>query len=155
MRHAAIAALMALALTTPARADDVDMREAFRPSPVAQIAGSRATSGQGGQPRLVATALRDLGRGNFTGVGGAWCGRALAAWLRRAGYSSAGSARAIDYARIGRPTVARPGVIAVSRRHVGVVVSVGVRGVVLVSGNWSNRVRVHLARGVIAFREPV
>lgn len=104
---------------------------------------------------LVSTALRDLGRGKFTGKPGPWCADAAGAWLRRAGYRAPRSRRAIDYARYGRPTSPRPGAIVVSRHHVGVVVTVNHGRVTMVSGNWGGRVRIGQPTGVIAYRAAI
>lgn len=165
---ALLCALILIAVIAhPARADDNPtlrapvaaahppaLRRAPPPRPVARmVRHGRGVEGAGrpaGHP-LVAAALRDLGRGKFTGLPGPWCADATGTWLRRAGFSAPRSRRAVDFARYGRPTQPRPGAIVVSRHHVGVLIRPGV----MVSGNWGGRVRIGVPRGVIAYRAPV
>ncbi|MGO8738061.1 hypothetical protein [Rhodoblastus sp.] len=112
----------------------------------------------GGAPSLLNVARRDLGRGNFTGFREAWCADALRAWLRRSGYSLAGTDhRAISFARYGRPTSPHLGAIAVLRHHGGIVAGFTRGRIVLLSGNHGRRVALgaYPARRIIAFRNPV
>lgn len=59
-----------------------------------------------------------------------------------------------NWARVGRPTHARPGAIVVWRHHVGRVIAVSGSRILVHSGNDGHRVRTRwrTTRGVIAFR---
>lgn len=96
--------------------------------------------------QLVAVAAHYVGRGKFTRLAGPWCRDALNTWLRQAGYYTDGDRRARAVARIvrsiGRPV---PGAIAWQGHHTGIVASVSGNRVVLISGNYSRRVKVHTA----------
>lgn len=108
--------------------------------------------------RLLAVAKRFLGARNFTGHRGIpWCAAAVGSWLRQAGYASLRSFRAIDYLHYGYPTSAHTGALAVLRHHVGIVVEVTARGVLLLSGNHGHRVAygTYPLSRILAFREPV
>jgi uncharacterized protein (TIGR02594 family) len=106
---------------------------------------------------LLAAASRFLGGGNFTHFRGPWCAAAVGRWLSIAGYRRLRSLRAIDYARYGRRSGPRPGALAVMRHHVGIVVGVSRRGVLLLSGNHRHRVSlgVYPRRRIVAYRSPV
>jgi hypothetical protein len=106
---------------------------------------------------LLAAASRFLGGGNFTHFRGPWCAEAVGRWLSIAGYRRLRSLRAIDYARYGRRSGPRPGALAVMRHHVGIVVGVSRRGVLLLSGNHRHRVGlgVYPRRRIVAFRQPI
>ena len=93
-----------------------------------------------GTPPLVAAALHDLGRGNFTGKPGPWCAFAVSAWLERIGLRPLSSGMASSALGYGPHVAPRPGVLAVSARHVGIVVAVDGARVQIASGNWSHRV---------------
>jgi hypothetical protein len=103
---------------------------------------------------LLARALRDVGR-NPTGWSHQWCGRQMALWVGH------GPNLASAWARIGRPSSARPGAIAVMPHHVGVVKEVSGSSVILVAGNHAGRSghrvvgvgRYPISR-IIAFRSP-
>ena len=106
----------------------------------------------------VAIAMRFLGSSNPTGSGArAWCGDFVNMTERlagRSGLSSGGMASA--WRSYGRASGPVRGAIAVMRGHVARVVGRVGSGVWLISGNWSHRVKVHLARlgEVLAFRTP-
>ena len=59
-----------------------------------------------------------------------------------------------NWARIGSPSHARPGVVAVWRHHVGKVIEVDGPRILLTSGNDGNAIRTRWwsIRGIIAFR---
>lgn len=109
-------------------------------------------------PSLVARALRDIGRGNFTRFREAWCADAVSAWLTAVGLrplSGHMAASALAYGpRLSAP---RPGDLAVIRTrrgvygHVGIVIADLGSSVEIVSGNWGGRV----ARARVARREVV
>ena len=81
----------------------------------------------------------------------AWCGCFLSKYL---GLHRRDLWLARNWARIGSPSSARPGVIAVWRHHVGKVVAVEPGRIKLLSGNDGRAVRERWrsARGVIAYR---
>jgi hypothetical protein len=106
---------------------------------------------------LVAVAQPYIGRGNFTGFHGKWCAAAVGRWLTQAGFRRLPSLRAIDYRHYGRPSGPVHGAIAVMRHHIGIVVGLSGRGVLILSGNHSHRVGlgVYSARKIVAYRRPV
>ena len=100
-----------------------------------------AFASEAGDPPLVAAALHDLGRGNFTGQRGPWCAFAVSAWLQRIGLPPLPGGMASSALRYGPHVAPRPGVLAVSWRHVGIVERVDGPWLITISGNWGNRVR--------------
>jgi uncharacterized protein (TIGR02594 family) len=110
------------------------------------LSSGMASSGLSGSANLVAEARRYIG-GNPTGRGSLWCARFMNMVLQRSGYRGTGSDMARSFASYGqRVSGPQIGAIAVMRRggggHVGIVSGIDARGnVMLVSGNYSNRVR--------------
>jgi hypothetical protein len=94
---------------------------------------------------IIAEASRYVGSGKFTQLPGAWCRDALNVWLRHSGLYTDGRRDAPSVGRLGHPTRPVPGAIAYNRSHAGVVVGVSGGKVFLVSGNWSHRVKRHVA----------
>ena len=93
-------------------------------------------------PSLVARAMRDLGRGNFTGIS-QWCAAAVSVWLRGVGLPPLANNMASSALTYGPHLAApKPGALVVMARHVGLVESVNADGsIMMLSGNWSSRVR--------------
>ncbi len=110
------------------------------------LSSGMASSGVSVSTNLVAEARRYIG-GNPTGRGSLWCARFMNLVLQRSGYRGTGSDMARSFASYGqRVSGPQIGAIAVMRRggggHVGVVSGIDDRGnVILVSGNYGNRVR--------------
>ena len=105
----------------------------------------------------VGIAMRYLGAGNPTGTHRAWCGDFVNMTERlagRRGLASGGLASA--WRTYGRASGPVRGAIAVMRGHVSRVVARLGDSVELISGNWSKRVAIHLARtrDIVAFRMP-
>ena len=96
---------------------------------------------EAGEPALVRAALRDLGRGNFTGHRGPWCAFAVSAWLKAIGLPPLPGGMASSALRYGPHVAPRPGVLAVSSRHVAIVERVEGRWLITLNGNWGGRVR--------------
>ena len=144
MRVLIAAAIAALALTTTAHADlryYVD-QNVFRQN------DSKTSA------TLLDRAMRDVGR-NPTGWSHRWCGRQMAMWVGQ------GPNLAREWARYGRPSIAKPGAIGVMNGHVGVVKEVKGTRVILVSGNHAGKsgnrkvgVGSYPMSRFIAFREP-
>ena len=106
----------------------------------------------------VAIAMRYVGASNSTGSGGRpWCGDFVNMTERLAGRRGLLSgALASTWRSYGHASAPMRGAIAVMRGHVSRVVAKIGSSVLLISGNWSHRVSVHLARlrDVLAFRTP-
>ncbi len=106
----------------------------------------------------VAIAMHFLGSHNPTGSGARpWCGDFVNMTERLAGHRGlAGGALASAWRSYGHASGPVRGAIAVMRGHVSRVVARVGSAVWLISGNWSHRVKVHLARlsEVLAFRTP-
>ena len=100
-----------------------------------------AVEAETGEPALVRAAVHDLGRGNFTGQRGPWCAFAVSAWLQRIGLPPLPGGMASSALRYGPHVAPRPGVLAVSWRHVGIVERVDGPWLITLNGNWGNRVR--------------
>jgi hypothetical protein len=94
-----------------------------------------------GDPPLVTAARRDLGRGNFTGQRGPWCAFAVSAWLKAIGLPPLPGGTAGSALRYGPHVAPRPGVLAVSWKHVAVVERVDGPWLITLNGNWGGRVR--------------
>jgi hypothetical protein len=110
-----------------------------------------------GDERVLRVAEHYVGHGNFTGFHGKWCAAATGLWLREAGYTRLGSLAAIDYARYGRPSTPKPGVVAVLPHHIGIVAKVYPTSILLLSGNHLHNVGYGVVskRSIVAFRAPV
>ena len=106
--------------------------------------------------RLVAEARRYVGRGNFTGFHGPWCGAAMGAWVRQEGKPIPRNFRlARSWAHVGNrlrgPAV---GALAVFRGHVTIVAGRTADGRIIgLGGNQGHMVRysVYDPRRVLAF----
>lgn len=91
-----------------------------------------------------------------------WCMDGLQVWLRRAGYRTVASRRAIDAVRLG-PRLRAPqiGALAVTTRrggnHVGVITEIESGGVVMISANHGRRVGVgfYSDRRIVAIVQPI
>ena len=80
LRLAIVASLAVALLATPAQAHGPAPRLGYATSvAVSDVPPVRFVSA------LVERALRDLGRGNFTGTRGPWCAWAVSTWLRDIG----------------------------------------------------------------------
>ena len=103
----------------------------------------------------VSIAMRYVGRANPTGSHRAWCGDFVNMTERLAGRPGmASGALASAWRSYGHASGPVRGAIAIMRGHVSRVIARVGNGVWLISGNWSNRVKVHFARlgQVLAFR---
>ena len=103
----------------------------------------------------VGIAMRYLGSGNPTGTHRAWCGDFINMTERLAGRQGlASGGLASTWRGYGHASAPVRGAIAVMRGHVSRVVARFGDRVELISGNWSHRVSIHLARirDVVAFR---
>lgn len=143
----ALAAILLIAMTSIAMANPLDdiLGALFHQRRPEAPASSRS---------ILAVARRDVGRRNWTGIS-RWCGAAMSDWATAATGRRYRIFRAIDWSRVGRPTTAHVGAVAVLRHHVGVVAEVTANGVVLLSGNHQKRVGygVYPTSSVIAYRE--
>lgn len=102
---------------------------------------------------LASIASRFIGRRNFTGFRGPWCGAALSQWVGLYTGRNPHILRARDWARFGRPSRLVPGAIVSKPHHV--FVSAG--GTCGIGGNEHDRVESRCGRslrGVIAIRAP-
>lgn len=100
---------------------------------------------------MATIAARFVGRGNFTGFPGPWCGAAMSSWYALYKGRNPHLLRARDWARVGRPSSVRPGAIVVWPHHVGVI---GRDGAIISGNGRGNRVtsRHRPLHGVIAIR---
>jgi hypothetical protein len=141
MKKLALSGALALALvSTPARADFLG--DLFGGSWLALARGN-----------LASVARRFVGRGNFTGFRGPWCGAAISSWVAIYAGRNPHILRARDWARYGRPSRLVAGAIVVQPHHV--YVSTG--GTCGVGGNEHGRVAYRCGRSmrsVIAVRAP-
>jgi len=112
---------------------------------------------------LVTEAYKWLGSRKFTGLPGPWCADSVSYWLREVGKPPLPGRMAYDAIRYGRVvTSPKRGdlVVMATRRgrygHVGVVVEPRDGEVLIISGNWMNRVMesVISIRSVTAFVRP-
>lgn len=110
---------------------------------------------EGGASALLDVASRYVGRGNFTGFRGPWCGAAMSVVASEATGRRYWILRARDWAHVGRPTTAHVGAVAVLPDHVGTAAGFEGGSVLLAGGNQGGRFgvdRFPLSR-VLAFRE--
>ena len=102
--------------------------------------------------------MRYVGSSNPTGSGSRpWCGDFVNMTERLAGRRGmVPGALASAWRAYGHASAPVRGAIAVMRGHVSRVVAKVGSSVWLISGNWSHRVSIHLARlsDVLAFRRP-
>lgn len=142
MKALLIAGALALAIaSTPARAGFLDDLFGASESWVATHRGG-----------LASIAQRFVGRRNFTGFRGPWCGAAMSAWVALYTGRNPNLLRARDWARFGRPSRLAPGAIVSKPHHVFVSTDGRTCGV---GGNEHGRVEYRCGRslrGVIAIR---
>ncbi|KAF2991169.1 hypothetical protein OGR47_02625 [Methylocystis sp. MJC1] len=144
MKKHLLAGAMALAIaSTPARADFLS-----------DLFGGSASWVAMHRSGLASVAQSFVGRGNFTGFRGPWCGAAMSEWVALYTGRNPHILRARDWARFGRPSRLVPGAIVSKPHHVFVSTDGRTCGI---GGNEHGRVENRCGRslrGVIAIRAP-